>query len=311
MYDINSDLRVMPDYSAAELDDFLAGTPMHGMGGSFYRWGHEYGINPVYPMCVGILESGWGRSYFASQRNNYFGYEAFDADPNKAGGFTSADGAVQFICCFLANSYLHEPNNQTYMLPPTEVNKPNQYSYFGQFYGGSPTLAGVYKKYATAPHAPYSIASLMNQFVEHVHRPAGLPAVVVSQPLPQEANVDQYTVQTGDSLWHIADKVYGNPYKWTDLAAANAIQGPSYVITPGENLRLPGRERPVDPGSGSVSPVPDQSGRTYQTVEGDNLWNIAVRFYDDGTKYQAIFDANRDKISNPSVIQPNMVLRIP
>lgn len=315
MYDLTSDLRVVPNYTPDELDSFLQGTPMHGMGASFARWGNEYGVNPVYVMALGILESGWGRSSFAQQRNNFFGYQAFDSNPDAAASFLSPDGAVQFISCFLANSYLHEPNNRTYALPPTQVGKPNQYSYYGQFYGGSPTLAGVYKKYSTAPHAPYSIMNLMNQFVTHTTQVQGVvgstaQAVVTSVPLPQEANVQTYVVQAGDSLWKIAANFYHDPYKWVDLAAANAIPGPSYTIHAGDSLKLPGTT-----GTGNTGKLPDQSVqsqvRTYQTVPGDTLWSIALHFYGDGTKYHQIFDANRDTLSDPNLIYAHTVLRIP
>ena len=41
------------------------------------------------------------------------------------------------------------------------------------------------------------------------------------------------------------------------------------------------------------------------------LWNIAKKFYGNGSQYTKIYNANRDKIKNPNLIYPNQVLWIP
>ena len=62
----------------------------------------------------------------------------------------------------------------------------------------------------------------------------------------------------------------------------------------------------------SNSPAPsDNPVTTYIVVSGDSLWNIAKMFYGNGAKYTAIYEANKDKIANPSVIHPGQVLTIP
>ena len=43
----------------------------------------------------------------------------------------------------------------------------------------------------------------------------------------------------------------------------------------------------------------------------DCLWNIAKKYYGDPHKWRIIYEANRDKISNPSVIYPRQKLVIP
>lgn len=59
----------------------------------------------------------------------------------------------------------------------------------------------------------------------------------------------------------------------------------------------------------SADPAPAQ--RTYTVVSGDSLSKIAQREYGDAKKWPVIFDANRDKISNPDLIHPGQVLTIP
>lgn len=51
------------------------------------------------------------------------------------------------------------------------------------------------------------------------------------------------------------------------------------------------------------------STRTYTVVRGDCLWNIAKRYYGNGSKYTTIYNANRDKIKNPSLIYPRTSIR--
>ena len=47
-----------------------------------------------------------------------------------------------------------------------------------------------------------------------------------------------YTVESGDNLWNIAEKVYGDGNKYTEIAKFNNIKDPSY-IAPGQVIRLP------------------------------------------------------------------------
>lgn len=56
---------------------------------------------------------------------------------------------------------------------------------------------------------------------------------------------------------------------------------------------------------------PKPANQTYTVVKGDCLWNIAKKFYGNGSKYTVIFNANRDKIKNANLIYPGQVLTIP
>ena len=59
-----------------------------------------------------------------------------------------------------------------------------------------------------------------------------------------------------------------------------------------------------------TSPAPKQE-TTYTVKKGDCLWNIAKKFYGDGSKYTKIYEANKDKIKNPNLIYPGQVFVIP
>lgn len=58
------------------------------------------------------------------------------------------------------------------------------------------------------------------------------------------------------------------------------------------------------------SPAPS-TNKTYTVVKGDCLWNIAKKFYGNGSKYTVIYEANKSKIKNPNLIYPGQVLTIP
>ena len=51
--------------------------------------------------------------------------------------------------------------------------------------------------------------------------------------------------------------------------------------------------------------------RTYTVQSGDSLSKISQQFYGKAGEYNKIFEANRDKLSDPNKIQPGQVLTIP
>lgn len=59
-------------------------------------------------------------------------------------------------------------------------------------------------------------------------------------PKPEEAQAEMYTVQSGDSLWAISERFYGNGNEWHRIYEANRgqIKDPD-VIQPGWELNIP------------------------------------------------------------------------
>lgn len=64
--------------------------------------------------------------------------------------------------------------------------------------------------------------------------------------------------------------------------------------------------------SAENSPAPTPSTtKTYTVKKGDCLWAIAKKFYGNGSKYNAIANANKGKIKSPNLIYAGQVLTIP
>lgn len=61
----------------------------------------------------------------------------------------------------------------------------------------------------------------------------------------------------------------------------------------------------------SAAGTSKKASSTYTVVSGDSLSQIAKRHYGDASKWKAIFEANRDLITNPDLIHPGQVLTLP
>ena len=83
------------------------------------------------------------------------------------------------------------------------------------------------------------------------------------------------------------------------------------------NLKIPGVERKI--ATVTVSPTPTAMGnlnqpqkgqaKTYTVKAGEDLWDIAIKVYNNGYRWTDIAKAN--KLTNPSVIHSGNVLRLP
>ena len=61
----------------------------------------------------------------------------------------------------------------------------------------------------------------------------------------------------------------------------------------------------------SVSGGSSAGRRTYTVAAGDSLSKIAKSFYGNANQYMKIFEANKDKLSDPDKIKPGQELVIP
>ena len=110
-------------------------------------------------------------------------------------------------------------------------------------------------------------------------------------PVPQCPNGKLYTVQKGDTLFLIAQKM--NVSLQALIAANPQLEDPN-LIFPGQLICIP-------------SAVPPCTGQLYTVQQGDTLFSIAQRF---GVSLQALIAAN-PQITDPNVIVPGQVICIP
>lgn len=67
----------------------------------------------------------------------------------------------------------------------------------------------------------------------------------------------------------------------------------------------------VQGGSSSTAPKKEPEVRTYTVQKGDSLSKIAKAHYGDANQWRKIYEANKERIKNPDLIQPGWVLTIP
>lgn len=105
----------------------------------FYYIEKQYNINGIFVAAVGIHESAWGTSQIAIQKNNLFGYGAYDSNPlNGAYQFNNYAESIDLIARVFVKYYLNPSKTNIYGGEKAE----------GTYYNGK-TLSAVNKKYAT------------------------------------------------------------------------------------------------------------------------------------------------------------------
>ena len=75
------DMNAIIDYYDGMIN---GGTPFKGKGAAFIAASEKSGLNPIYIFAHAACESGFGNSYLATTRGNYFGINAVDTNPDLA-----------------------------------------------------------------------------------------------------------------------------------------------------------------------------------------------------------------------------------
>ena len=160
-----------------------------------------------------------------------------------------------------------------------------------------------------------------------------------TQPPPSAPSVPQrtYRVQPGDTLYAIAQKLYGpnNGYLFKSIYEANRDRLPDastvyvdqvLVIPPlGSGTGIASRSSAAAGRSGfrqmdmeefrryAAARAPRRGGLIYVVQSGDNLTRIAQKIFNDTSNaaVERIFEANRDKLYDKDSLVKGMKLRIP
>lgn len=117
----------------------------------FYYIEKQYNINGIFVASVGIHESAWGTSKIALQKNNLFGYGAYDSNPyNGAYNFTNYSESIDLLARVFVKYYLNPAGTSIYGGEKAA----------GTYYNG-PTLKGINTKYATDKNWANAVFSKM------------------------------------------------------------------------------------------------------------------------------------------------------
>jgi len=113
------DLRKPTNYTAEELDKVysvmnIKGSRLAGKGAIFKEAEERYQVNALYLIAHSALESAWGRSQIAKDKNNFFGIAAYDTTPyDSAKSFDNVDKGILGAAKWIRQNYID--NGRTYL----------------------------------------------------------------------------------------------------------------------------------------------------------------------------------------------------
>lgn len=291
MSDINSNIMQKTGLSADQLAG--AAKAMRGDNGftdfqAFVNSENEFGISSLFMLAHAAVESAWGTSYYSKTRNNLFGFNAYDSNPDQASSYASQGASIRFYANFLKEYYLTP----------------------GAIYFAGTTPHGVFVHYSSSHDSEANtVVSIMNALQSHISGDP-LPSVPnAPAPAPQAPAGDgTYGVVSGDNLstlasrWgcSVGDIIAANRSKYPNIGTgANAFLGAGWVIY------VPGHAPAPVPVDNTVN-ITVPSGR-------DGYLSVIAENY--GTSVQQLIDWNKGKYPNigtgsDSHIEAGWVVRV-
>jgi beta-N-acetylglucosaminidase len=145
-YDLNQVVGITGEQIDRAIAKMRPDSPLIGLGNDIVRVGQETGINPFYIAAHAAWESSWGTSRIAKDKNNLFGYGAYDSCPYEcAYSYASKADSIKAVMQQVKTNYLTRG---------------------GKYYNG-PNLDGMNQKYATDSNWKKGITSIMNSLLKY------------------------------------------------------------------------------------------------------------------------------------------------
>ena len=91
-----------------------AKTKMYQMGQYYIQYQNQYGANALAVFGVSANESDFGTSNIAKTKNNLFGHNAVDSDPDMANGYSSPQNSIKDHAKYYVNLWYSTPKYSTY-----------------------------------------------------------------------------------------------------------------------------------------------------------------------------------------------------
>ena len=119
----------------------------------------------------------------------------------------------------------------------------------------------------------------------------------------REKNDTRYTIESGDTLYDISNRHYGDGDRYNEIADYNNIENPDYIKA-GDTINLP-NDKKEDPRFKHAKLI------DYTVKEGDSMTAICERFYNDGSLSMANRLARFNKMEDVNSLQIGQELKIP
>ena len=144
--------------------------------------------------------------------------------------------------------------------------------------------------------------------VLHVRHP--VEGRQATSPLVSRRPTNVRIVAAGETLSSIMRDYYGTGSSeyMNDVLRANPGLDPDRISV-GQRITLPPKDDPA--AASSTAALQDERQLTHTVLRGENLFDIAVKYYCDSAMYVRIFEYNRDQLSSPESLRVGMVLRLP
>lgn len=127
---------------------------------NFYNAEQKYQVNGLLLAAIGIHESAWGTSSISKDKNNLFGYGAYDRDPyNSAFSFDGYQDGIETLAKALAKNYLN-PAGLTIFGGETAT---------GKYFNGT-SIASINVRYATDENWGHAVFNIMEGLYEKLQQ---------------------------------------------------------------------------------------------------------------------------------------------
>ncbi|MGX8834730.1 dockerin type I domain-containing protein [Amedibacillus sp. YH-ame6] len=152
--------RSISNFTAADLNNYFISkkgsgltSAMRNQGQAFINAQNKYGVNASLMYGTAINESGWGTSDYSLDRNNLFGHNAVDSNPNLATHYATLEDCIKaHAFSYISSGYLN----------------PADYRYRGPHLGNK--YAGVSSKYASDPYTGEKKAYFSYEINEYTNK---------------------------------------------------------------------------------------------------------------------------------------------
>lgn len=211
-------LRTRSDISASVYDSYLSAkgiasdSKLWGTGTYFTQYQEQYGVNALATFAMACLESAYGTSNYAQERNNLFGWSAYDSDPDQAATFSSIQTCIEEHMGINLRGYLNIQD----------------YRFFGGHLGNKGS--GFNVKYAGDPYWGMKIAAICYEIDKLSCNYNGSLTDCDSAALgviADDASVNILKTINGDTLYNSA---YGATYQKNHTVTILAESGDWYMI---------------------------------------------------------------------------------